>query len=153
MTPSERIQKLPRKDFFLKWMWKRSNSVKNCFELQNEPRWAVDSFTGVLDRYRPKSTKGPFLIQNVAISEICSDLSQIYFSLSNTWKGIYITENCSVPQNKPYLENIGVYGILVQKVTISERSIELPRKDLFSKTSMKWLKCCRKNFFEKKLAT
>ena len=53
--------------------------MKKFFELQNEPHWAVNSFTGVLDSFRPKLTKCPFLIQNVVISEICSDLFQIYF--------------------------------------------------------------------------
>ena len=70
--------------------------MKTFFELQNEPHWAVDSFTGVLDRFRPKSTKRPFLIQNVAISEICSDLFQMYFFIIKHLKRTNTVENCSV---------------------------------------------------------
>ncbi len=60
------------------------NPVDIFFELQNETHLASLSFSGILDRFCPKSTKNPFLYQAVTITEICSDLSKLYFSLSNT---------------------------------------------------------------------
>ena len=51
--------------FFLILVWNRSKPVENCFETQNEPHWEVQSFSGLLDRFRLKLIKTHTLCQKV----------------------------------------------------------------------------------------
>ncbi len=76
----------------------------------------------------------------------------IYFLLSNTWKETNTAENCSVPKYVPYQKKSWHFWyfdalISVQKVTIAERSKELPKKDFFLKQI--WNDQMLSNFFWK----
>ena len=56
-----------------------SYPVIKCFELQNEPQWVFHSYSTLLCHFRRISPKTTVMGQNVAFSEISSDLTEMTF--------------------------------------------------------------------------
>ncbi len=63
------VQKMKR-TLFLKRMWNWYNPVENIFDLQNQPHWAVDSYSGFLYCFVSKAPKTTAMGQKLAISKL-----------------------------------------------------------------------------------
>ena len=71
-------------NFFFKRVCNGSYAVKNSFEFQNKLNWVVQSYSVDLYHFCRKSPKNTVIWKKVAISEICSEMSDFFLQIRET---------------------------------------------------------------------